>query len=47
MNGTPAFNFNATNTPNNGITVPSAETGGDVGGCLDFKYDPNPTGCRY
>src|SRR5271165_6563951 len=46
-NGSATFSFNATNTPNNGITVPSAEAGGDVGGCLDYKYDPNPTGCRY
>ena len=40
-------NFNANNTPNNGITTPSAEAGGDVGGCLDYKTDPNQIGCRY
>ena len=40
-------NFNATNTPNNGITTPAAEAGGDVGGCLNYKTSPNTTGCRY
>jgi hypothetical protein len=47
MTGTPAFSYNAGNVPNNGITVPSAEAGGDVGGCLDFKTDPNLLNCRY
>jgi hypothetical protein len=47
MAGTPAVNFNATNTPNNGITVPAAEAGGDVGGCLDYKASPNTLNCRY
>jgi hypothetical protein len=47
MAGTPPVNFNATNTPNNGITVPAAEAGGDVGGCLDYKTDPNHPPCRY
>lgn len=48
MTGTPVVNFNATNTPNNGITNPALEAGGDVGGCLDYKTDPNNnTQCRY
>jgi hypothetical protein len=47
MAGTPAFNYNASNTPNNGITNPALEAGGDVGGCLDFKTDPNLLNCRY
>jgi hypothetical protein len=47
MTGTPTFNFNATNTPNNGIIAPSAEAGGDVGGCLDYKYNANLLNCRY
>jgi hypothetical protein len=47
MAGTPPVSFNATNTPNNGITVPAAEAGGDVGGCLDFKTSPNTLNCRY
>jgi hypothetical protein len=44
---TPSFSFNAGNVPNNGITNPALEAGGDVGGCLNYKFDPNPTGCRY
>jgi ABC-type phosphate transport system substrate-binding protein len=47
MAGTPAFSFNATNTPNNGITNPALEAGGDVGGCLDYKTSPNTLNCRY
>ena len=47
MNGTPPVSFNATNTPNNGITNPALEAGGDVGGCLDFKTSPNTLNCRY
>jgi hypothetical protein len=47
MNGTPVVNFNATNTPNNGITNPALEAGGDVGGCLDYKTDLNLLNCRY
>lgn len=47
MTGTPTFKFNATNTPNNGVTTPSAEDGGDVGGCLNYKYAPNLLNCRY
>jgi hypothetical protein len=47
MTGTPTFSYNATNTPNNGITTPTAEAGGDVGGCLDYKTDPNQLNCRY
>jgi hypothetical protein len=47
MAGTPAVNFNATNTPNNGITNPALEAGGDVGGCLDYKTSPNTLNCRY
>ena len=47
MTGTPVVNFNATNTPNNGITNPALEAGGDVGGCLDFKAVPNDPPCRY
>jgi hypothetical protein len=47
MTGTPAVNFNATNTPNNGITTPTAEAGGDVGGCLDYKTQPTLLNCRY
>jgi hypothetical protein len=47
MAGTPVVNFNATNTPNNGITNPALEAGGDVGGCLDFKTNPNDPPCRY
>lgn len=47
MTGTPVVNFNATNTPNNGITTPSAEAGGDVGGCLQYKTVPNTLNCRY
>ncbi len=43
----PGVNFNATNTPNNGITNPALEAGGDVGGCLDYKTDPNVINCRY
>lgn len=47
MSGTPVVNFNATNMPNNGITNPTLEAGGDVGGCLDFKTDPNNSSqCR-
>jgi hypothetical protein len=46
MNGTPAFNFNAANTPDNGLGT-NPEAGGDVGGCLDYKYDPNLQNCRY
>jgi hypothetical protein len=39
MIGTPASNFNATNTPDNGLgTAP--EAGGDVGGCLEYKVPP-------
>jgi len=59
--GTPAFSFNAGNLWNNGpqtISGPvtynggTTEAGGDVGGCLDYKYDAANTnapngGCRY
>jgi hypothetical protein len=45
--GTPTFNFNATNTPNNGIAVGSVEAGGDVGGCLQYKSVPTSLNCRY
>jgi hypothetical protein len=47
MTGTPAVNFNSTNTPNDGITTPSAEAGGDVGGCLQYKTQPTLLNCRY
>jgi hypothetical protein len=47
MAGTLVVNFNAGNTPNNGITNPALEAGGDVGGCLDFKTSPNTLNCRY
>jgi hypothetical protein len=48
MTGTPVVNFNAGNVPNNGIANPALEAGGDVGGCLDYKTDPNNTSqCRY
>jgi len=49
--------YNATNTPNNGVSgttglyVPGTEAGGDVGGCVDWRFPPNgPTNllnCRY
>ena len=51
------INYNATNTPNNGVSgangvyQPGTEAGGDVGGCVDWRYAPNgPTNllnCRY
>jgi hypothetical protein len=52
------INYNGPpNTPNNGINpangqyVPGTEAGGDVGGCVDWRYPPNgPTNllnCRY
>jgi hypothetical protein len=47
MIGTPPFVFNLGNVPNNGITVPTAEAGGDVGGCLQYKTSPNLLNCRY
>jgi hypothetical protein len=46
MTGTPTFNFNGANTPDNGLGA-NPEAGGDVGGCLDYKYDPNLLNCRY
>jgi hypothetical protein len=58
--GTPTFNFNSGNQWNNGPQTYSGvtfnggtfEAGGDVGGCLDYKYDsPNTNypngGCRH
>jgi hypothetical protein len=49
--------YNATNTPNNGVSgangvyQPGTEAGGDVGGCVDWRYAPNgPSNllnCRY
>lgn len=47
MTGTPVVNYNSTNTPNNGITSPTAEAGGDVGGCLQYKTQPTLLNCRY
>jgi hypothetical protein len=51
------INYNATNTPNNGVSGQNGvyqagtEAGGDVGGCVDWRYAPNgPTNllnCRY
>ena len=49
-------NYNASDTPKNGIDPASGlyiggEAGGDVGGCVDWRYAPNgPTNilnCRY
>jgi hypothetical protein len=49
--------YGSPGTPNNGINpangqyVPGTESGGDVGGCVDWRYPPNgPTNllnCRY
>jgi hypothetical protein len=46
-------NFNATNTPYNGLSsygeLPAglAEAGGDVGGCLQYKVVPSLLNCRH
>jgi hypothetical protein len=47
ITGGASFQFNSSNTPNNGITTPSAEAGGDVGGCLQYQTIPNLLNCRY
>ncbi len=51
------INYNAGNVPNNGVSglngvyQAGTEAGGDVGGCVDWRYPPNgPTNllnCRY